>query len=109
MFPSEIVILMAIAINKNTGKQLLSRSMDVTGEYISYLYNSLVNRGYIKGHRAKGYQLTAAGREVILDFLKRRKTRVKDIVKRLQWLGIEVNREQEQKIEKLKKEAMIPK
>ena len=42
MFPSEMVILMAIAVNKDTGKKLLTRPMDVTGEYIGYLYDSLV-------------------------------------------------------------------
>ena len=51
MFPGEMVILMAIAINKETGKELLTRPMDVTSEYISNLYKSLVNRGYLKKNR----------------------------------------------------------
>lgn len=48
MFPNEMVILMAIAVGKDAGKELLTRPMDVTGEYIGYLYNSLVSRDYLK-------------------------------------------------------------
>ena len=98
MLPSEIVILMAIAVNKNNGKKLLTRRMGITSEYIGYLYKSLINRGYLRGHRSTGYQLTLTGREAILGFLKKNKTRAKDVVKRLQLLGIEVSPEQEEKI-----------
>ena len=106
MLPSEMIILMAIAVNKNTGKKLLTHPMDVTGEYIGYLYNSLVSRGYLRGHGSTGYQLTPMGREAILEFLKRNKTKAKDVVKRLHLLGIEASPEQEQKLDKLKKEAI---
>jgi len=106
MLPSEMIILMAIAINKNSGQKLLTRSMDVTGEYIGYLYSSLVSRGYLRGHRSTGYQLTPFGREAILEFLHKNETRAKDVLKRLQLLGIEISPEQEQKISKLKKAAI---
>jgi predicted transcriptional regulator len=106
MLPSEIIILMSIAIDRNTGQKLLNRPMDVTGEYIGYLYNSLVSRGYLKGHSSTGYQLTPTGREAILEFLNKNKTRAKDVLKRLQLLGIQISPEQEQKISKLKKEAI---
>lgn len=106
MLPSQMVILMAIAINKNTGKKLLNRPMDVTGEYIGYLYNSLVNRGYLKGHKSTGYQLTTTGKEALVEFLHKNETRTKDIVKRFQILGIEISPEQEQKISKLEREAV---
>ena len=106
MLPSEMIILMAIAINKDTGQKLLNRPMDVTGEYIGYLFNSLVNRGYLRGHRLTGYQLTPMGKEAIFEFLKKNKTKAKDVVKRLQLLGIEVSPEQEQKLGNLKKEAI---
>ena len=92
--------------NKNTGQKLLTRPIDVPGEYIGYLYNSLVNRGYLRGHRATGYQLTKMGREAILEFLKKNKTQSRDIIKRLQLLGIEISPKQEQKIGELKKEAI---
>jgi predicted transcriptional regulator len=100
MLPSEMIILMAIVVNRETGKKLLNRQMDVTGEYIGYLYNSLVNRGYLKHHGAAAYQLTPAGREAIFDFIRKNKTRSKDMVKRLQLLGIEISPEQVQKLEK---------
>ena len=106
MFPSEMVILMAIAANKDTGKKLLNRPMDVTGEYIGYLYDSLVNRGYLKGHRSTGYQLTTMGRETLVEFLKNNGTRAKDVIKRLHLLGIEISPMQEQKINKLKREKI---
>lgn len=106
MFPSEMVILMAIAANRNTGKKLLNRPMDVTGEYIGYLYDSLVNRGYLKGHRSTGYQLTAIGRKALVVFLHKNETMAKDVVKRLHLLGIEISPAQEQKINKLEREAI---
>jgi predicted transcriptional regulator len=106
MLPSEMIILMAIGVNKNTGKKLLTRPMDVTGEYIGYLYDSLVSRGYLKGHRSTGYQLTPIGREAILEFIHKNKTKARDVVKRLQLLGIEITLEQEQNLGELEKEAI---
>ena len=101
MFPSEMIILMATAANKNTCKKFLTRPMDVTGEYVGYLFDSLVNRGYLKGRESTGYQLTATGREALTEFLHRNETRARDAVKRLQLLGIEVSPAEEEKIEKL--------
>ena len=106
MLPSEMIILMAIAVNKSTDQKLLNRPMDVTGEYIGYLYNSLVSRGYLKVHRLTGYRLTPIGRETILEFIKQNKTRAKDVMKRLELLGIDTDPEQEEKIGKLEKEAV---
>ena len=102
MFPSEMVILMAIAVNKDSGKKLLTRPMDVTGEYIGYLYDSLVRRGYIKDG-LRSYHLTTIGREALFEFLHKNEARVKDTIKRLQQLGIEISQEQEQEIDKLEK------
>ena len=65
MFPSEMVILMDIARNKDSSKQVMNRPMDIINEYICYLCDSLVRRGYIKGNRAKGYRLTSMGREIL--------------------------------------------
>ena len=97
MLPSEMIILMAIAVNQKTGKNLLSRPMDATGEYIGYLFNSLVNRGYLKQNGAQSYQLTPMGHDVIFDFIKKNQTRLRDIVRRLRLLGIDMSPEQEQK------------
>ena len=107
MFPSEMVILMAIAVNKYAGRKLLTHPVDVIGEYIGYLYNSLVNRGYIKGNRLIGYQLTSKGREALSEFLCKNEIRAIDTIKRLQQLGIEIGKEEEQEIDKLGKEAAI--
>jgi predicted transcriptional regulator len=106
MLPSEMIILMAISMNKNTGQKLLSRPLDVTTEYIGYLYNSLVNRGYLRGHRSTGYKLTTAGREAIFDFIKKNNTKSADVVKRLRLLGIEISPEQEHRIGKIERETV---
>ncbi len=102
MFPSELVILMAIAVTRDSGEKLLTRPMDVTGEYIGYLYDSLVKRDYLKGSSARGYELTSKGKEALFDFLRKNETRVKDTIKRLQQLGIEYSQE----MDKLEKEAV---
>ena len=106
MLPSEMVILMAISINKSTGQKLLTNPMDITSEYIGYLYSSLANRGYLKGHRSTGFQLTTFGREAIDNFIKKNRSRASDVIKRLRLLGIEISPEQESKICKLEKEAV---
>ena len=69
MFPNEMVILLDIAKNKESGKQLVNRPMDVISAYIGYLCDSLVRRGYIKGNRTKGYQLTSMGRGALQGLL----------------------------------------
>ena len=46
------------------------------------------------------------GREALVEFLHKNETRVKDTRKRLQQLGIEINKDQEQKIGKLEQEAI---
>lgn len=95
MFPSEMAILMAIAVTRDAGKELLTRPMDVVGIYIGYLYDSLVRRGYLKRSGSGGYQLTPKGREALSEFLYENKTRVKDAIKALQQLGIEINLEED--------------
>ena len=102
MFPSEMAILMAIAVTRDAGKKLLNRPMDVVGIYIGYLYDSLVNRGYLKKGGSKGYQLTSKGKEALSEFLYENKTRVKDTVNALQRLGIEISQE----IDNLEEEAI---
>ena len=89
MFPSEIIILLSIAVAGDSGKRLLKRPMDVTGEYLGYFYDSLVRRGYLRGNSSRGYQLTPKGREAIVDFLQENEARINDTIKMLQQLGIE--------------------
>lgn len=106
MLPSEMIILMAIVANNKIGKKVLTRPLDITSEYIGYLFNSLVIRGYLKQHGSTSYQLTTVGREEILNFIRKNRTRSKDVVKRLRQLGIEISPEQEEKIYKLEREAI---
>ena len=91
MFPGEAAMLMAIAVARDSGKKLLPRPMDIVGGYIGYLYDSLLSRGYLKKDGSREYQLTSKGREALLEFLNTSKTSVKDTLKTLQPLGIEVN------------------
>jgi len=91
MFPSEMAILMAIAVARDAGKKLLTRPMDVVGEYVGYLCDSLVSCGYLKRDGSREYQLTSRGREALVEFLYANKTKVKDAMKTLQQLGIEVD------------------
>jgi len=93
MFPSEMAILMAIATTSDSGKKLLNRPMDVVGIYIGYLYDSLVNRGYLKKGGSRDYQLTPKGREALTEFLYANKAKVKDTMKTLQQLGIEISQD----------------
>ena len=102
MFPSEMVILMAIAVTGDHGKKLLTRPMDVTGEYVGYLYDSLVRRGYLKGNKSRGYVLTSMGRETLFEFLRENKNRTKETINALQRLSIKVG----QDVNKLEKEAI---
>jgi len=106
MLPSEIIILMTIVVDAKAGKKLLTHLLDISGEYIGYFYNSLVNRGYLKHRGANGYQLTPAGRETISGFLKKSRTLPEDIVKKLRYLGMELSSEQVHKIEKIERNAI---
>jgi len=84
---------MAIAVTRGSGKKLLPHPMDVIGGYASYLYESLADHGYIKQDNSREYQLTSKGREALVEFLDTNKTTVKDTLKTLQPLGIEINME----------------
>ena len=56
---------MAIAVAGNSGRKLLTGPIDVTGEYIGHLYDSLVRRGYLNEHSSKRCQLIPKGREAL--------------------------------------------
>ena len=70
------------------------------------LYNSLVNRGYLKGHRSTGFRLTAIGGEAIQAFIRHNGTEHLDIVERLRILGITISPEQERKILEIEEESI---
>jgi len=50
---------------------------------------------------SREYQLTVKGREILFEFLYENQTEVKDAIKKLQQLGIEIN----QKVDKLERET----
>lgn len=102
MFPSEMIILMAIKVASNSNENSLSYSADVPGEYISYLYDSLITRGYLKRKNPKGYDLTSKGKEALLEFLDENRAKAKDLIGTLQQLDIESN----QKIDNLIKDLI---
>ena len=102
MLSGEMAILMAIALTRDSGSKLLTLPMDVTGKYISYLYDSLVRRGYLKRNGSKGYQLTWKGKESLREFLHQNRARFGNAIKTLQQLDIEVSQE----IDELLKEAV---
>ena len=93
MFSGEMAILMAIALTRDSGSKLLANPMDVTGRYIGYLYDSLVNRGYLKKNGSSKYQLTRKGKESLLEFLHKNRARFGNAVKTLQQLDIEISQE----------------
>lgn len=92
---------MAIAATNGVGKNPLNRPMDVTSEYIGYLYDSLVRRGYLKEDGSRGYRLSPKGREALLDFLHQNRKRVRNTIRALRELGIESSHE----MDKIAKEA----
>ena len=89
MFPSEMVVLMAIATTTRAYSKSDVQPADTVSNYTSHLYKSLIERGYLReagGHR---YRLTAKGRVVVRDFLHDNRTRVRDIMRTLKELGID--------------------
>ena len=88
MFPAEMVILMAIEVAGDSVKRLLNRPMDISGQYIANMYESLVRRGFLRGNISRGYQLTPIGREALSEFLHENQPRVRELINTLEELGI---------------------
>ena len=101
MFPGEMVILMAIAITRDSGRKLLTRPMDINGQYIDYLYDSLVERSFLKGNSKGGYELTRKGRKSLVEFMRQNKLRINDTIQTLEQLGIEKSKEIDKLTEEL--------
>ena len=104
MFPSEMIILMAIEASRDSGKKLLARPVGVTQEYIDSLYHSLVSRGFLKKKGLGGYELTSEGRETLFEFLLENKTIiVKEAIKALQQIGIGSSQDMDELIKEVSK------
>ena len=93
MLSGEMVILMAIGVTRDSGKKLLTRPMDVSNEYICYLCDSMVERGYIEGNISSGYRLTWTGTAALVEFLLQDKEGTKDTVQSLKQLGVDKGQE----------------
>jgi len=89
MLPSEMELMLAIALNKNVGKKLANSPMDVITEYFVNLFNSLLSRGYLKGDRVKGYQLTPIGRAALMKLLQKNEARTQNTIRMLRILGVD--------------------
>ncbi len=102
MFPGEMVILMATTLPEDWGERLLMRPMDIASEYIGYLYDSLVVRGFLMKNGYGKYSLTAKGSKALLWFMHEDKAGVKDAIATLQQLDIGAGR----KMDKVEKEVV---
>lgn len=89
MFPSEMVVLMAIATTSKAYDRADSKPAETSNDYTSHLYESLIQRGFLLETGAHRYQLTVKGKVVVRDFLHDNKTKVRDIIRILKELGIE--------------------
>jgi predicted transcriptional regulator len=102
VFPSEMVILLSIALSSASDKTLISRPVDGMNEYIGYLYTSLVGRGFLRENGSKRYKLTSKGNEALLKFLDENRSQAESILKALHLLGVESSH----KVEELGKEVI---
>ena len=100
MLPGEVIILMAIVESGEIARKLVNSPMDVTGEYIGYLYNSLVKRGFLTGDSSTGYQLTAKGRDSLCEFLRENSNTARNVLGSLQQLCIGISSQEIEEIEK---------
>jgi len=89
MFPSEMVVLMAIATTSKAYDKPDVQPADTDNDYTSQLYESLITRGYLREAGVHRYRLTVKGRVVVREFLHDNKTKVRDIIRTLKELGIE--------------------
>jgi len=61
---------MKIAKNKYALRQLMSSRVAMYHPYLDCLIDSLLKRGYLKGSRERGYQLTSKSNRAIKEHLK---------------------------------------
>ena len=101
MFPGEMVILMAASLPGDWGEKLLMRPTNVASEYIGYLYDSLVVRGFLMKNGFRKYSLTAKGSKALLWFMHEDKAGVKDAIATLLQLDIGAGRKVDKVEEKV--------
>jgi predicted transcriptional regulator len=67
MLRGELDILVAIALNKGTTKQITSSRIARSSSYVKSTIESLLREGYICGSQSKGYQITDKGAQAIVE------------------------------------------
>ena len=107
MFPGETRILMDVALNRCSAKQLINRRSAHSNQFIGHSLDSLVRRGYLEKNGVKKYQLTSLGTRVLLqsplkngvsdkrDFLKllhEDEAKSKDAAKKLEAIHVEFSK-----------------
>lgn len=70
MTKNEIDILIKIANNKCAFRQLMNSRVAIVHPYFGYLMDSLLKRGYLKGSRESGYQLTLKSNKAIMEHFR---------------------------------------
>jgi len=90
---NEMAILMSIVLNKELGKELTNNRLDSTGKRVSYLCDSLVRRGYLRGNRIKRYPNVSNVRATLLEFLQENNARPKEAIEKLKKLVEDYNNE----------------
>jgi len=104
IFPGEMRILMDIALNRCSVKQLINHRNALSNQFIGHSLDSLVRRGYLKINQARIYQLTSFGTRVLLksplkngicdkrDFLKllyEHEVKSRDAIRQLEEIRVE--------------------
>ena len=102
MFPSELFILMSMALPSTSSITFFKRQMNAMNEYVDSLYSSLVQRGYLNIIGSDSYELTYLGEETLVQFLDENTAKADALIRSLQQLGIDSN----QKIKELGSELI---
>ena len=107
MFPGEKRILMDVALNRCSAKQLINHRNAHSNQFIGHSLDSLVRQGYLEKNGVNKYQLTSLGARVLLqslikngvcdkiDFLKllyENEAKFKDAVKKLEAIHVEFSK-----------------
>ena len=69
IFPGEKRILMDVALNRCSAKQLITRRSAHSNQFIGHSLDSLVRQGYLEKNGVNKYQLTLLGARVLLQSL----------------------------------------
>ena len=114
MFRGEKRILMDVALNRCTAKQLINHRSAHSNQFIGHSLDSLVRRGYLKKNGLNKYQLTLSGTRVLLqstpngvcdkrdllNLLNEDEAKSKSAAKKLETMQVELSRKMDTLFEK---------